>query len=49
MKIVASKRWVLMNKKTLKQGHGYDTRAQARARKTSNQAIYDTANLAFVR
>ena len=49
MKTTASKRWVLMNKKTLKSGHGYATRAAARSRKTANQLIYDTVNLVAVR
>jgi hypothetical protein len=46
---INGKRWVLVNKNTLKSGHGYATRAAARVRKTSSQFIYDTRNLIAVR
>jgi hypothetical protein len=44
-----NKRWVLVNRKSLKSGHAYATRALARTRKTPSQFIYDTVNLTAVR
>lgn len=48
-KTTATKRWMLVNRKTSRISGAYTTRATARLRKTGNQFIYDTVNQVAVR